>query len=136
MCIEIARSSDEPMLISSCGTTRNRLLATALFSVQPSNMSDQCWRALQCFALLSHYNEGECDDYCRRQRCRLIVKNHCPDDLMFVRSVPVLHDHLYFAYDETYFDTDDPVVGYPPEYVCHSQEFSMSVFTLRCCFHG
>ena len=111
------------MLTSSCVTQRNRLLTKALFSAKPSNMSEQCWLALQCLVLWPYYNEGECNDYCREEQCQPIVEHHCPVGLMFIPPVPVLYGHLYFAYEKTYFDTDDSIVYYSPEYICYNDQF-------------
>ena len=115
----------KPLLSSSCVVERSGLLLETLFSVEPANMSAECWSALKCLSDRSYRYEEECEDYCMEGQCQSIVKSLCPDGFLFVPSAPILSGHLYLAYEKNSFNFNSDIIfgNYPPQYICSNRQF-------------
>ena len=113
-----------PPLTYSCVLERRELLYDAIRTLQPANMSDRCWEALNCLVDWPWYgNDKDCSPLCDGYQCEEIIADVCLDGLLFIPSVPVFFGHVYLAYEKTQFDGDDQKIDYAPSFICYNDRF-------------
>ena len=118
------------ILTSSCTANRELLLSQAMFSIKPSSITNnKCWTVVKCIMHMPdsleptiwnflHPPPTNCSQFCDKGVCDNIAAKMCPE-IIYVPAYPILHGHIYLAYDKTKlkYAQRHPL---EPTYVCYN----------------
>lgn len=112
-----------------CYSERRKMIRRAMFSIKETSTSATCWVALFCIGKIEvSIRNISCRTLCSNDRCKKLIKEKCPP-LIYVPSVPVLFDHVYFVYTKENIIYHSSQYDIPPDYVCYTQHLCQELPT-------
>ena len=119
----ISQTSLGVSLSSTCVRQRSELLTRILFSVKPSNLTDECWFAFKCLVHSLHFVDIQCYHSCQFDQCQQTIANECPSGLIFIPADSFHYGHLFFAYEKSQISLEDEPTTHLPSHICYNHQW-------------